>query len=70
MSFNNALLDAINNYIKGLANKPKRRDNINYILKITSRPSMSVDATDSHVVLIIKITIPANLRIPDVMKNY
>ena len=59
MSFNNGLLNAVDDYVKGLANKPKRCDNVNHILQITSRPGMSVDSADSHVVLVIKITVPA-----------
>ena len=59
MSFNNGLLNAVYDYVEGLENKPKRCDNVNHILQITSRPGMSVYSADSHIVLVIKITVPA-----------
>lgn len=57
MSLYNAFLNAINYHIKRLTNKPKRSDNIYNILKVASWASMSMNATDGYILLIIEVTV-------------
>ena len=59
MSLYKALLNAINNGIKWLAYKSKRSNNIYHILKVTTRPGMSMNSTDSYILFIIYASIPA-----------
>ena len=59
MSLNYAFLNAINKCIEWLTHKSKRCHNVHNILKIAPRTSMRVNATDSNIILSIKIPIPA-----------
>lgn len=59
MSLNYAFLNAINKRIEWLTHKSKRCHNVHNILKIAPRTSMRVNATDSNIILSIKVPIPA-----------